>query len=103
MQGEDEIIEEDRLCHEADGDYTDRYLTKEREENYDGGLQDGAVPLVIPNEEIKEIFATTVIRWFDDDTKKWNRQTLFNAVRSGNREDLTRENECTSSADDQLS
>ena len=71
--------------------YLTGYLTKAREENYDGGLQDGAVALMIPNAEIKEIFETTVIRWFDDSAKKQNRQALFDAVWSGNSEDLTRE------------
>ena len=30
--------------------------------------------------EIKEIFETTVIQWFDDSTKQWSRRELFDAV-----------------------
>ena len=36
--------------------------------------------LDIPNAEIKEIFETTVIQWFDDSTKQWSRRELFDAV-----------------------
>ena len=36
-----------------------------------------------PNAEIKEIFETIVIKWFDDSDKKWNRNELFVAVWSG--------------------
>ena len=30
--------------------------------------------LSIPNAEIREIFETTIVSWFDDGVKKWNRQ-----------------------------
>lgn len=49
--------------------YLTGYLTKAREEDYQGELPDGMVALMIPNAEIKEIFETTVIKWFDDSTK----------------------------------
>ena len=38
---------------------------------------------MIPNAEIREIFETTVIKWFDDSAKKWNRNALFDAVWNG--------------------
>lgn len=60
--------------------YLTGYLTKAREEDYNGKLADGTVALMIPNAEIKEIFETTVIKWFDDSTKKCNRSALFDAV-----------------------
>ena len=41
--------------------------------------------------EIKEIFETTVIKWFDDSTKKWNRNALFDAVWNGDSERITKE------------
>ena len=63
--------------------YLTGYLTKAREEDYKGELPDGMVALMIPNAEIKEIFETTVIKWFDDSTKKWNRNALFDAVWAG--------------------
>ena len=47
--------------------------------------------LVIPNEEIKEIFETTVVKWFDDSAKTWNRSELFDAVWKGDSEKLTKE------------
>ena len=59
--------------------YLTGYLTKAREGDYKGELPDGMVALMIPNAEIKEIFETTVIKWFDDSTKKWNRNALFDA------------------------
>jgi hypothetical protein len=46
--------------------YLTGYLTKAREEDHAGELPEGTVALIIPNAELKEIFETTVIRWFDD-------------------------------------
>ena len=71
--------------------YLTGYLTKAREQDYNGELPEGAVALMIPNAEIKEIFETTVIKWFDDSTKKWNRNALFDAVWNGDSESLTKE------------
>ena len=71
--------------------YLTGYLTKAREEDYNGKLADGTVALMIPNAEIKEIFETTVIKWFDDSTKKWNRNALFDAVWNGDSEGITKE------------
>lgn len=71
--------------------YLTGYLTKAREEDYNGKLADGTVALMIPNAEIKEIFETTVIKWFDDSAKKCNRSALFDAVWNGDSEKLTKE------------
>lgn len=71
--------------------YLTGYLTKAREEDYNGKLADGTVALMIPNAEIKEIFETTVVKWFDDSTKKCDRSTLFHAVWNGDSEKLTKE------------
>ena len=71
--------------------YLTGYLTKAREGDYKGELSDGMVALMIPNAEIKEIFETTVIKWFDDSTKKWNRNALFDAVWNGDSEGITKE------------
>lgn len=71
--------------------YLTGYLTKAREEDYNGKLADGTVALMIPNAEIKEIFETTVIKWFDDSTKKCNRSALFDAVWNGDSGNLTKE------------
>ncbi len=71
--------------------YLTGYLTRAREEDYKGEVPDGMVALLIPNAEIREIFETTVIRWFDDSTKKWNRNALFDAVWNGDSEGMTKE------------
>ena len=71
--------------------YLTGYLTKAREEDYKGELPDGMLALMIPNAEIKEIFETTVIKWFDDSTRKLNRNALFDAVWNGDSESITKE------------
>ena len=71
--------------------YLTGYLTLAREADYKGEVPDGMVALMIPNAEIREIFETTVIRWFDDSTKKWNRTALFDAVWRGDSEGITKE------------
>ena len=76
--------------------YLTGYLTKARESDYKGEvpygeLPDGELALIIPNAEVREIFETTVVRWFDDSAKKWDRNKLFDAVWSGDSESLTRE------------
>ena len=71
--------------------YLTGYLTKAREEDYNGKLADGTVALMIPNAEIKEIFETTVVKWFDDSTKKCDRSTLLDAVWNGDSGNLTKE------------
>lgn len=38
---------------------------------------------MIPNAEIREIFETTVIQWFDDSAKAWDRKKMFSAVWKG--------------------
>lgn len=71
--------------------YLTGYLTKARNEQTDEVLPDGAIALMIPNEEIRDIFETTVIQWFDDSTRKWNRTLLFDAVWNGDSMNLTKE------------
>ena len=44
---------------------------------------------MIPNAEIKEIFQTTIQKWFDESAQTWNRKILFDAVWSGKAEVLT--------------
>lgn len=71
--------------------YLTGYLTRLRKEELEESLADDVTALVIPNEEIKEIFETTVVRWFDDSAKTWNRGALFDAVWNGDSEKLTKE------------
>lgn len=71
--------------------YLTGYLTKVRDKDLADSLPDGCSALMIPNAEIREIFETTVSKWFDDSAKAWNRSPLFDAVWSGNSEALTKE------------
>lgn len=71
--------------------YLTGYLTKVRDKDLTDSLPDGCSALMIPNAEIREIFETTVSKWFDDSAKAWNRSLLFDAVWSGNSEALTKE------------
>lgn len=71
--------------------YLTGYLTQVRSETLNRELPAGSAALQIPNAEIREIFETTVIRWFDDSAKTWNRNHLFAAVWKGNSEAVTKE------------
>lgn len=71
--------------------YLTGYLTKVREEDLKVPVREDMVALTIPNAEIQEIFETTIIKWFDDSAKIWNRSALFDAVWVGNSEKVTQE------------
>ena len=71
--------------------YLTGYLTRKREQNLTSVLPEGMVALAIPNKEIKTIFEDTVIKWFDDSARTWNRQQLFAAVWQGDAEKITDE------------
>lgn len=71
--------------------YLTGYLTKVREENLKAPVRENMTALTIPNAEIREIFETTIIKWFDDSAKSWNRSALFDAVWTGNSEKVTQE------------
>lgn len=72
--------------------YLTGYLTRVREsDGEDHLLERGMTALIIPNKEIKEIFETTVIKWFDESARTWNRKALFDAVWSGDSEGVTNE------------
>ena len=71
--------------------YLTGYLTRKREQELTTALTEGTVALAIPNKEIKTIFEDTVIKWFDDSAKTWNRQLLFAAVWQGDAEKITNE------------
>ena len=60
--------------------YLTGYLTQARIDN----LPDGLTALMIPNAEIREIFESTILKWFNDSAKTWNREQLFYAVWHGN-------------------
>lgn len=71
--------------------YLTGYLTRVRETDLKESLPKGTTALIIPNAEIKEIFETTVAKWFSDNAREWNRKALFDAVWMGNSELVTQE------------
>ncbi len=71
--------------------YLTGYLTKVKDELINQMIPDGFSALKIPNSEIKEIFQTTIIKWFNESAETWNRQDLFNSVWSADSEKLTEE------------
>ena len=90
-QGIDENLTYDYL-HSAEENlwsvlYLTGYLTRVKEEK----ISDGRVALTIPNQEIREIFETTIRRWIDESVRGWNRSELFDAVWNGDREIITQE------------
>ena len=68
--------------------YLTGYLTRVRDVP---ALPVGMTALVIPNAEIKDIFESTVAKWFADNARGWNRQKLFAAVWQGDEEVLVQE------------
>lgn len=64
--------------------YLTGYLTRVEEKGQQPSLR-------IPNAEIREIFRSTIIKWFDDSAKTWNRQPLFAAIWEGDSQTATRE------------
>ena len=71
--------------------YLTGYLTQAREEDLPEPLPEGSSALMIPNAEVREIFETTIQKWFDESAQTWNRKALFDAVWSGDTETLTKE------------
>ena len=71
--------------------YLTGYLTQARENEITNPLPDNMSALKIPNAEIREIFETTVVKWFSESVKTWNRKALFDAAWSGQSEILTQE------------
>ncbi len=49
----------------------------------------GQVALAIPNAEIREIYQTSILRWFTDTARTWNRKGLFAAIWAGRSRELT--------------
>lgn len=91
IQCVDENLTYDYLHSSEDNLWSMLYLTGYLTKSRDDTLPDGMVELMIPNAEIKEIFETTVIKWFNDSAKKWNRKALFDAVWNGDSENITKE------------
>ena len=71
--------------------YLTGYLTAARHYDPAAKTPAGMTALTIPNAEIREIFETTIIKWFNDTAKVWNRKALFDAVWSGDSVSITEE------------
>lgn len=71
--------------------YLTGYLTMVRKSELTAPLPAGVSALAIPNAEIREIFESTIIKWFDDSAKTWNRKELFDAVWNGDSSSVTEE------------
>lgn len=66
--------------------YLTGYLTKVGERD-----KDGQIELRIPNKEVKEIFESTVRKWFEDSARVMNRKDLFDAVWNKDADKATKE------------
>ena len=71
--------------------YLTGYLTQVREDDLPAPLPEDTYALIIPNAEVREIFETTIQKWFDESAQTWNLTTLFDAMWSGDAETLTAE------------
>lgn len=76
--------------------YLTGYLTRVREKDLKENeryliQKNNAVALMIPNAEIRSIYEDTIIRWFDDNARKWDLSRLFQAVWNGKCEVITEE------------
>ena len=71
--------------------YMTGYLTEARISEGKTAFSPDTKALKIPNAEIREIFETTVMKWFSDSAKTWSRQILFDAVWKNDCELLTQE------------
>ena len=71
--------------------YLTGYLTQVREDDLPAPLPEDTSALIIPNAEVREIFETTIQKWFDESAQTWNLATLFDAMWSGDAETLTAE------------
>ena len=71
--------------------YLTGYLTNKRENQLTESVPEDMIALEIPNAEIKEIYKTTVLTWFKETVKTWDRSRLFEAVWNRNTEVMTEE------------
>ena len=71
--------------------YLTGYLTQVREDDLPAPLPEDTSALIIPNAEVREIFKTTIQKWFDESAQTWNLTTLVDAMWSGDAETLTAE------------
>lgn len=66
--------------------YLTGYLTQARWPEDGSVPEQGAVALRIPNEEVKSIFKTAIVEWFNESVKTVDRSGLFSAIWAGDTE-----------------
>ena len=71
--------------------YLTGYLTKLPASALASPLPQDIFALTIPNAEIQEIFETTILKWFQDSAKTWNKTALLDAVWNADPQKLTLE------------
>lgn len=71
--------------------YLTGYLTRVREDQLKRDIPERCFALTIPNREIKEIFETTIGKWFLESTQKLDRKKFFNAIWNGDARTVTEE------------
>lgn len=91
FQNVDEELTYDYLHSSEDNLWSILYLTGYLTKDDTATSSDEITALKIPNAEIKEIFKTTILKWFHDTSKNWNRKPLFDAVWNGDSDALTKE------------
>ncbi|MGN0353986.1 MAG: AAA family ATPase [Muricoprocola sp.] len=89
LQPVEEDLSYDYLHSSEDNLWSILYLTGYLTKADVKGLPENVSALRIPNSEIKEIYETTVLKWFHDSTKTWNRKELFHAVWNGDSSVIT--------------
>lgn len=60
--------------------YLTGYLTRVHQTGAEEQLPREMQALMIPNQEIRELFSATIVRWFGENARTWNRKLLFEAV-----------------------
>lgn len=71
--------------------YLTGYVTVVKEENLQMSLPPGYTALKIPNKEVREIFETTIKKWFEESSQRLDRKTLFASVWNGDAGKATEE------------
>lgn len=71
--------------------YMTGYLTQARFTEDSEELTGERKALIIPNAEIREIFETTIMKWFADTVKTWDRTAIFQALWQNDDKTITKE------------
>ena len=71
--------------------YMTGYLTQARFLKDSEELTGERKALIIPNAEIREIFETTIVKWFADTVKTWDRTAIFQALWQNDDKTITKE------------